>query len=302
MTAVAESVELAEVTEPGVYSMPEPVYHADPVPVGSLSSSGARLLLPPSTPAHFRWKQQHPSVGSRAQEVGSGFHTEVLGDGPAIERVEAGDWKTKAAREAAAEARAAGRIPLLAHEHDTVLAMARAVREHDVAGALFEPGSGLPEQCLFWQDPDTRIWCRCRLDWLPHGGGPVMYVGDLKSTFDASQEHAAKALVNFGYHQQAQWNAWGITELGLAARVVFLFVFVEKEPPYLVHVVTPDVDALAVAADRNRKAIDTFRRCMEADRWPGYPETVTTISLPRWALIQHEIAADEGAFTVEEIR
>lgn len=301
MTAVADTVELTEITEPGVYSMPEPLYHADPVPCGSLSSSGARLLLPPSTPAHFRWRQDNPQPPTRAMEIGSGTHTIVLGDGPPVARLEFGDWKTKAAREAGDAARAAGRIPLLAHEHDLALGMARSVREHEVAGALFAPGSGLPEQCLFWQQPITNIWCRCRLDWLPHSA-PVMYVGDLKTSFDASAEHAAKAFTNLGYHQQAEWNAWGIKELGLAEQVVFLFVFVEKDPPHLVHVVTPDADALAVAADRNRKAIDVFRRCMEADYWPGYPEGVTTVSLPRWALVQHEIAEAEGAWLIEEIR
>ena len=301
MTAVAEAVALTEITEPGVYTMPEPVYHADPVPYGSLSSSGARLLLPPSTPAHFKWRKDNPPRSTRAMEVGSGTHTIVLGDGPEVVRLEVADWKTKAAKDKANEVRAAGKIPLLAHEHDQALGMAKAVREHDVAGALFAPGSGLPEQCLFWQDPDTRIWCRCRLDWLPHGGGPVMYAGDLKTSFDASAEHAAKAFVNLGYHQQAQWNSWGITELGLARRVVFLFVFVEKDPPHLVHVVTPDEDALAVAADRNRKAIDVYRRCMEADYWPGHPDGVTTVSLPRWALINHEVAADRGDWFTEEI-
>lgn len=301
MTAVAEPVELTEITEPGIYSMPEPNYHADPVPYGSLSSSGARLLLPPSTPAHFRWRQDNPEPSTRAMEIGSGTHTIVLGDGPEVVRLEFGDWKTKAAREAGDEARAAGQIPLLAPEHDLALGMAKSVREHEVAGALFEPGSGLPEQCLFWQDPETRIWCRCRLDWLPHSA-PVMYAGDLKTSFDGSAEHAAKALANFGYHQQAHWNAWGITELGLADRVVFLFVFVEKAPPHLVHVVTPDEDALAVAADRNRKAIDIYRRCMEAEHWPGYPDGVTTVSLPRWALIQHDVAADRGDWLTEENR
>ena len=302
MTAATETVELTEITEPGVYSMPEHLYHRDPVPYGSLSSSGARLLLPPSTPAHFRWRQDHPEPGTRAMEIGSAFHTETLGDGPAIERVEAGDWKTKSAREKADEARAHDRIPLLAREHDQVLAMAKSVREHDTAGALFERGSGLVEQCLFWQDPDTQVWCRCRLDFLPHPGAPVMYVADLKSTFDASEEHAAKALSSFGYHMQAQWNSTGIKQLRLAEQVVFLFVFVEKDPPHLVHVVTPDADALAVAADRNRKAIDVFRRCMETEQWPGYPDGVTTVSLPRWALIQHEVAADRGDWLTEEIR
>jgi PDDEXK-like uncharacterized protein DUF3799 len=302
MTAVVEAVELTEITEPGVYSMPEPIYHADPVPVGSLSSSGARLLLPPSTPAHFRYRRDHPTVGTRAMEVGSGTHTIVLGDGPPVERIDADDWRTKSAKEDAAAARAAGRIPLLAAEHDAAHAMAEVVRNHETAGALFAPGSGLPEQNLFWQDPDTQVWCRCRLDWLPHPGAEVMYAADYKTAVEADLEHASKAMANYGYHQQAQWNAEGLRLLGLAERVVFLFVFQEKTPPYEISVVQPNEDALAIAAERNRKAIDVFRQCMEADHWPGYPTGVTTVALPGWSIYQHERDAEAGAFDIEENR
>ena len=42
------------VDEPGVYDgLDEAAYHADPVPGGSLSASGAKLLLPPSCPALY---------------------------------------------------------------------------------------------------------------------------------------------------------------------------------------------------------------------------------------------------------
>ena len=58
MTATA--AERIELTEPGQYGGVTPeVYHADPVFGGSLSSSGARALLPPSCPALFRHKQLH---------------------------------------------------------------------------------------------------------------------------------------------------------------------------------------------------------------------------------------------------
>ena len=44
MTALA----VAEFTA-GVYDIPEDLYHRDPVPGGSLSCSGAKKLLPPSS-------------------------------------------------------------------------------------------------------------------------------------------------------------------------------------------------------------------------------------------------------------
>ncbi|MGW9447058.1 hypothetical protein, partial [Bacillus mobilis] len=59
MTATDERT-LSAITRPGVYDgIPEAVYHRDPVPGGSLSSSGARKLLAPSCPALFKYDQEH---------------------------------------------------------------------------------------------------------------------------------------------------------------------------------------------------------------------------------------------------
>src|SRR5512135_3837265 len=101
------------ITEPGIYDLPADVYHADPVPTGSLSSSGARLLLPPSTPAHFRWAREHPRPSTPAMDFGRAAHRIVLGVGEDLVEVQADSWRTKAAQQAADEARAAGKTPLL---------------------------------------------------------------------------------------------------------------------------------------------------------------------------------------------
>src|SRR5690242_19341825 len=47
------------ITEPGIYSgIPNDVYHSDPTPDGSLSSSGAKKLIA-TTPLHFKWDRDH---------------------------------------------------------------------------------------------------------------------------------------------------------------------------------------------------------------------------------------------------
>jgi hypothetical protein len=44
--------------EPGIYEMSADEYHARP----ELSSSGARKLLPPHTPAQFAYERRHPQA------------------------------------------------------------------------------------------------------------------------------------------------------------------------------------------------------------------------------------------------
>ena len=83
-----------QITSPGIYDMPAETYHADPVPAGSLSSTGARRILPPGCPALFRYEQQN-GTGHRPEfDFGTAAHKLVLGVGPKLKRINAKDWRT----------------------------------------------------------------------------------------------------------------------------------------------------------------------------------------------------------------
>src|SRR5258708_26204894 len=53
----------------GVYGIPADAYHADPIEGGSLSSSGARRLLPPGCPALFRQDRKSTRLNSSHQII-----------------------------------------------------------------------------------------------------------------------------------------------------------------------------------------------------------------------------------------
>jgi len=271
------------VSEPGVYDMPEDIYHADPVPGGSLSASGAKLLLPPSCPALYRYRRDHPKVSAEF-DFGTAAHRYVLGAGPHVTVIAADDWRTKKAKDARDEARQHGFVPMLSAEYAEVRAMTTAVREHPIARALFDPGRGKPEQSLFWQDGEFGIWRRARLDWLPEPrrGGRIV-IPDYKTTASADPASIRKHVANYGYHQQAAWYIDGIRALGLDEDPAFLFVFQEKMPPYLVTVVQLDDEAEAVGRARNELAMEIWRDCTQAGVWPGYSQDIELITLPPWA-------------------
>lgn len=282
------------VTEPGVYTdMPNDVYHRDPVPSGSLSSTGARRLLPPSCPALYQWEREHP-VFKDVYDLGSAAHQLVLGDPHnRLVIIDEKDWRKHAAQAAKAEARAAGRIPLLTGQLEKVTQMAAAVLEHPIASALFRPDSGRCEQSLFWRDDPSGIWRRARLDWLPEKvKGRRLIVPDYKTADSADPETFAKSAANLGYHQQARWYIDAIRALGIDDDPAFVFVVQEREPPYLVTVVELDDTALIVGQNLNRAAINTYRECQEAGRWPGYADGVYLASLPGWYLARHDERAD----------
>jgi hypothetical protein len=230
VTAVLPDVPVI-VDKTGVYNLDEVTYFADPVPAGSLSASGAKLLLPPSCPALFRYAADNPSKTKREYDLGHAAHKYVLGVGAELVSVPADDWRTKAAKEKAAEARAEGKIPLLAREVAQVKAMAAAIRRNPLAAALLNPDHGKPEQSIFWHDEAAGIWRRARLDWLPDAGRGRFIVTDYKTSTSANPADFAKAVHNFRYHIQDRWYRDAVQAVGLADDPLFVFIESEKRSP-----------------------------------------------------------------------
>ncbi len=264
------------ITEPGVYDIPPDVYHADPVPAGSLSCSGAKLLLPPSCPAKFRHQQLHGQEHRQVFDFGTAAHTMILGNGPALTIIEADSWRTTDARDEAATARAAGATPLLRKEHDELKALTAAVHADPVAAALLETGTA--EQSLFWIDELTGTWLRGRLDWNRPG-----LIVDFKTTTSCDTDSLERAIHTYGYHQQAAMYVDGAkAAMHLDEDPAFVFLFAEKTPPYLVRAVELTAVALRIGRDRNREAIDLYTHCKATDTWPGYSSDIDTVSVPAY--------------------
>ncbi|MFZ3473148.1 PD-(D/E)XK nuclease-like domain-containing protein [Streptomyces sp. 4.24] len=286
MTATTETLV---VTEPGVYPMTAEEYHADPVPGGSLSSSGARKLLAPSCPAKFQYERQHGQGPKRVFDIGHAAHRLVLGEGVDVEEIKYSDYKTKAAQSARDTARFEGKTPLLTKEYDEVKAMAAVIRQHPIAGPLFTPGEGIAEQALFWTDGPSGITRRALIDWTKHRATGRRILADYKTTTDASLDAISKTVNERGYHQQAAWYIDGAIALDLGDEdTVLVFVFQEKTAPYLITVVELDRETVRRGRERNRRAIETYAECQASGHWPGHHDGVAITSLPIWAQLRHD--------------
>jgi hypothetical protein len=285
------------IDQPGIYDIPAEEYHSDPVTGGSLSSTGARKLLPPSCPALFRHWADEGQEYKAVFDLGHAAHAEVLGVGAPLAVVDADDWRTKAAKQQRDTAYAAGATPLLSNDYEQVQAMATALRQHPVAGSLFTPGTGCAEKTLIWRDREFGVWRRAMLDWFTVRGGRFIVV-DYKSCRSAEPGYLSKTLYDFGYYQQDPYYRDGAEAVGLAEadEAAFVFVFQEKTPPYLITIVQADPEAVEWGRRRNRKALDTYRMCTETGQWPGYGDAVLSLSLPRYATYQLDAAHARGDY------
>lgn len=261
--------------EPGLYDIPAELYHSDPIPGGSLSSTGARKLAT-QCPAKFKHWLDNPQPPKTEFEFGTAAHSIVLGDGPDLVKIDHDDWRTTEAREAVDAARAAGKIPLKPADYQAVHDMATELLAHPQARDLLAPGSGEAEQSMFWESHG--VWRRARIDWLRPDG-----IVDYKTTRSADPLHLEKAVHEYGYHQQQEFYRDGAVHLGLIEPdAPFTFIFQEKEPPYVVTVAELDADFRDIGRLLNERALFLYAHCRATGQWPAYTDDTAFIAPPAW--------------------
>lgn len=270
------------ITEPGlVGDMDEDWYHADPVTGGSLSVSGAKLLL--QAPAKFDYARHHPHQSTKAMDKGTVTHGMVLGTGAEVIEIKFDDWRTKAAQAERDNATDHGLIPMLRKDYAECRAIADAVLAHPTVGGLFTEGDA--EVSMFWRDGEFGIWLRGRADYMTWFGGLPTIV-DFKTTADASPEEFAKSAYKYGYHRQdPHYREGWAAHLGCDWQDIdFVFACAETDPPYLIATYRIIPEHIELGREQNRIARERFRDCTESGNWPGYSAEIEDLELPRYGV------------------
>jgi hypothetical protein len=273
---------------PGIYDdIDEATYHADmdlaPELGRSLSASGAKVLL--RNPARFNWERSNPRPSTDSMDLGSVAHHLILKRGGDLLIVDAYDWKASANQKLRKEKRAQGVVVVHRGEFLLAVRMARAVLRHVWSIDGVEVGTlgdtlfaeGRPEVSLYWIDETTGVTCRGRIDWL-HPRAIV----DVKTARDASPYGFAKACADYGYRESAAHYSKGVRVLTEKA-LPFYLVVVESTAPHFVAVYQFTEADLAYGEERMAEALATYAACESSGEWPGYPNDVQTLEMPRWA-------------------
>lgn len=291
---------------PGIYEMSAELYHADPAPTASLSASIAKVICQTSM---LHAKMQHPRLTELAGrdeavhfDIGTAAHALLLQglevahiiqatrkEGSGKQRVDTGepvtDYKTKDAREERDSARAAGLVPILAHQWKAIQEMVAAAREqlaaHKEASDMFTAGK--PEQSLIWFEPDEQIWCRARFDWLHDTVGFLRYIDDYKTvSTSANPENLSRTIFSLGYDIQEAFYRRGLKAIDPHCEPVFRFAFQETYPPYALSVVSLGPDVMAIGEKKIAYAREKFSKSLKSGIWPAYPTRICYPVLPKW--------------------
>lgn len=142
-------------------------------------------------------------------------------------------------------------------------AMQKAIDNHPAAFKLIE--NAKYETSLYWTDAETGILCKCRPDiWATN------YIADLKTTFDASADVFQREVFKYNYHLQAAMIHEGIKNVTGEYIDDFVFIAIEKEPPYAIGIYQLDKDALQQGVLDFHALLHGLKLCQESGQWPGY--------------------------------
>lgn len=260
-------------------------YHARP----EVSKSGLDMVH--RSPLHYWNRYLNPDriveAPTEAMTLGSALHTRVLEPHLFDDEYAVAphcDRRTKEGKMIWAdfEEGAAGKTLLKADDALRIAGMADAVRKHKAASFLLTmPGKA--EQSYFWTDVETGEECKCRPDWHSADGRIIV---DVKTTEDGSPgKFLRSSVLGWRYHVQAAFYMQG-----LPSAEVFLFLVVEKKPPFAVAVYSLPQKLIDRGLAEAHDDLSLIASCRATSLWPSYSEEIEELPLPKW--LDDDRAAD----------
>lgn len=280
----------------------EEEYFADPCAVPSLSQSIAGKILSRS-PLHG-WSA-HPRLGGApakegeeedgdeevekstdALDTGKLLHKLMLGKGVEVVIIHFDNFKKKLAQQQRDEARAAGKLPIIAAKYDGFVKAAEILRGRCAAAGY--PLTGESEVAIEWTEPgnDGPVVCRCRMDHVFLSEGRIL---DIKKIRNAHPRKAARSFIDYGYDIQNSAYRRAVSALRpeLRGRVDFTFLYMESEPPFAVVPAKPDGAFREIGENRWLSAVKIWERCLATNNWPSYSDRVVTLEAPAYVVAEH---------------
>lgn len=237
------------------------------------------------SPQKFKWAMENPEAPTPALLFGQLFHKMILEPDTVWEEFALApnvDRRTKAGKEewATFVEQNADKTVVTVDMVEQAKAMCEAINNEPLAAKLL---NGEHEKPFFWKDELTGEDCKCRVDCLNTQYSQPIIV-DVKTTGDANTDSFMRSAINYGYDFQAAMYSEGV-EKNIGQKPLFVFVAVEKEPPYAVNILQADDLLLRRGGDLFREYIGIYHDCKQTDNWYGYLgkfNQINTLALPAW--------------------
>jgi hypothetical protein len=241
------------------------------------------------SPMHYKHALTEAHKDSPALAFGRALHMAVLEPelfeksyavAPSISKA------TKAGRTAweLFEADAAGREIITQADYDKVLEMRESIMANPLAAELL---SGAHEQACYWVDDMTGLACKVKLDAVLDIGDRIV-VADIKTCTDASTEAFMRDAVKHGYDFQSGMYTEGVA-VDTGKEADFVFIAIEKQPPYAVNVLAADKCFVLRGKDLFREYLGKVAECEASGVWWQYnADGINELKLPYYLQKEYE--------------
>ena len=254
--------------------------------------SKSRLANMSVCPAYFKWHEDNPTEPSKDMVLGSAFHKIVL-EPETFDKefmiMPHFDRRTKEGRlgyENLMNKVQGECITLITKEqYDTICGMRDSIMSNPYARTLI---NGNIEQSMYWTDELTKVECKCRPDVWRKVADKVV-ITDLKSTKSVLPNDFMREVVKYHYDlQDAMYTNGASKVLGVPKdNIDFVFIAVEKKPPYLLNIVQADTYVIQKGEADFREYIGTYAECKANNDWYGLNGSrgiINTLSLPEYLI------------------
>jgi exodeoxyribonuclease VIII len=266
----------------GILSLPEKQYRE----AEGISKSALDYIAPPRTPAHFKAYIDGllRIETTPAMRLGQMIHRAILEpetvSGAWVVKPEGMKFTTKEGK----EWQAAQTLPIItSSEADIIAGMRESVWSHPAVKRVL---ANAKTECSLFASGEDGVLRKARIDALPESGNVIV---DIKSCQSADADMMAKSVASYRYDVQAAYYLDLCQLLGID-KTEFLFVCVEKTPPYAVAVYALDQQAIEWGRKQYQRDLAAVKHCMAEDHWPSFTQDITTLGLPAWAAKQAEAA------------
>lgn len=255
---------------------------------GAISKS--RLSKMAVCPAYFKWCEENPQEPTEDLIFGQAFHKVILEPNDFDKEFIVAppfDRRTKAGKEAyeAFIATVGDRQVITQEQYETILQMKEAVLSNKYAVALLQ---GEHEKSMYAIDELTGENIKTRPDNYRMVGDRLV-ITDLKSCRSALTEDFMRDVIKYLYDLQAFMycnNASKLLNIPME-KIDFVFIPIEKKPPYLINILQADQFVLERGEALFREYVGTLKECKETGEWWGLNGKygiINNLSLPSYLL------------------
>ena len=257
--------------------------------------SKSRLANMSVCPAYFKWCEDNPQEPSEDMVLGSAFHKIVLepetfyDEFAIMPNVDGRTTQGKLLKKQFEETKGNKQV-ITQDQFETICGMRDSIMSNPYARKLI---NGNIEQSMYFTDDLTKVECKCRPDVWRKVADRVV-ITDLKSAKSVMPNDFMRDVVKYHYDLQTAMYRDGASKvLGVPKdNIDFVFIAVEKKPPYLLNIMQADTYVIQKGEADFREYIGTYKECLETQNWysfNGKDNIINNLSLPSYLLKDKEI-------------